>query len=89
MDAISFVLGVRTAHLRGSLKELLYHNSEGTSALDKWVGGRTGRGMALQARSGIQGRRRAMRRGGGRPGEGVGAGRRRASVFWAEAIEIE
>lgn len=24
MDAISFVLGVRTAHLRGSLKELLY-----------------------------------------------------------------
>ncbi len=24
MDAISFVLGVRTQHLRGSLKELLY-----------------------------------------------------------------
>ncbi len=24
MDAISFVLGMRTAHLRGSLKELLY-----------------------------------------------------------------
>jgi structural maintenance of chromosome 1 len=24
MDAISFVLGVRTAHLRGNLKELLY-----------------------------------------------------------------
>lgn len=29
MDAISFVLGVRTAQLRGSLKELLYVNSEG------------------------------------------------------------
>jgi structural maintenance of chromosome 1 len=28
MDAISFVLGVRTQHLRGSLKELLYSNSE-------------------------------------------------------------
>lgn len=28
MDAISFVLGVRTAQLRGSLKELLYHNSD-------------------------------------------------------------
>jgi len=28
MDAISFVLGVRTAHLRGSLRELLYANSE-------------------------------------------------------------
>ena len=28
MDAISFVLGVRTAHLRGSLRELLYTNSE-------------------------------------------------------------
>lgn len=27
MDAISFVLGVRTAHLRGSLKELIYSNS--------------------------------------------------------------
>ena len=31
MDAISFVLGVRTAHLRGSLRELLYSNSEGGS----------------------------------------------------------
>ncbi len=28
MDAISFVLGVRTAHLRGSLRELLYANTE-------------------------------------------------------------
>ena len=27
MDAISFVLGVKTAHLRGSLKELLYSES--------------------------------------------------------------
>ena len=35
MDAISFVLGVKTAHLRGSLKELLYHNSAGDSALDR------------------------------------------------------
>jgi energy-coupling factor transporter ATP-binding protein EcfA2 len=29
MDAISFVLGVRTQQLRGNLKELLYHHSEG------------------------------------------------------------
>ena len=35
MDAISFVLGVRTAHLRGSLRELLYSNSEGGSADDR------------------------------------------------------
>lgn len=33
MDAISFVLGVRTAHLRGSLKELLH--SHGTQAAAK------------------------------------------------------
>ena len=37
MDAISFVLGVRTAQLRGSLKELLYHNSAGQTAEDRWV----------------------------------------------------
>lgn len=30
MDAISFVLGVRTQHLRGSLKELLYSSSNGS-----------------------------------------------------------
>jgi structural maintenance of chromosome 1 len=35
MDAISFVLGVRTAQLRGSLKELLYSNSDGTSEEDQ------------------------------------------------------
>lgn len=35
MDAISFVLGVRTAQLRGSLKELLYHNSAGQTAGDR------------------------------------------------------
>ena len=35
MDAISFVLGVKTAQLRGSLKELLYSNSDGTSEQDK------------------------------------------------------
>lgn len=35
MDAISFVLGVKTAQLRGSLKELLYYNSAGTTMLDK------------------------------------------------------
>ncbi len=35
MDAISFVLGVRTTQLRGSLKELLYQNSEGTSEDDR------------------------------------------------------
>ncbi|DBA97424.1 TPA: hypothetical protein ACH3X1_015143 [Trebouxia sp. C0004] len=34
MDAISFVLGVKTAQLRGSLKELLYSNSAGNSAED-------------------------------------------------------
>jgi hypothetical protein len=28
MDAISFVLGIRTQHLRGSLKELLYSSSD-------------------------------------------------------------
>ena len=35
MDAISFVLGVKTAQLRGSLKELLYSNSAGNSAEDR------------------------------------------------------
>ena len=35
MDAISFVLGVKTAQLRGSLKELLYSNSAGASAEDR------------------------------------------------------
>lgn len=35
MDAISFVLGVRTAQLRGSLKELLYHNSEAATEEDR------------------------------------------------------
>lgn len=35
MDAISFVLGVRTAQLRGSLKELLYYNSTGETAEDR------------------------------------------------------
>lgn len=34
MDAISFVLGVKTAQLRGSLKELLYLNSEGRDEED-------------------------------------------------------
>lgn len=35
MDAISFVLGVKTAQLRGSLKELLFTNSAGTDAMDR------------------------------------------------------
>lgn len=35
MDAISFVLGVKTAQLRGSLKELLYSNSDGTMEEDR------------------------------------------------------
>lgn len=36
MDAISFVLGVRTAHLRGnSLKELLYLNPDGATPEDR------------------------------------------------------
>jgi len=35
MDAISFVLGVRTSQLRGSLRELLYDNSEGSGAQDR------------------------------------------------------
>ena len=35
MDAISFVLGVRTQDLRGSLKELLYSNSEGDAPEDR------------------------------------------------------
>lgn len=35
MDAISFVLGVKTAQLRGTLKELLYSNSEGRSEQDR------------------------------------------------------
>lgn len=34
MDAISFVLGVKTAQLRGSLKDLLYSNSDGNTMLD-------------------------------------------------------
>ena len=34
-DAISFVLGVRTAQLRGSLRELLYLNTEGTAPEDR------------------------------------------------------
>ena len=34
MDAISFVLGVRTAQLRGNLKDLLYSNS-GLQAADE------------------------------------------------------
>lgn len=38
MDAISFVLGVRTAQLRGSLKELLYLNTAGQSAEDRQAG---------------------------------------------------
>ncbi len=32
MDAISFVLGVRTQQLRGSLKELLYSHTDPTAA---------------------------------------------------------
>ena len=32
MDAISFVLGVRTAQLRGNLKELLYSNTDAQAA---------------------------------------------------------
>lgn len=35
MDAISFVLGVRTTQLRGNLKELLYYNSSGTTDADR------------------------------------------------------
>eukprot|EP00877_Chromochloris_zofingiensis_P013480 jgi/Chrzof1/8386/Cz03g08190.t1 len=35
MDAISFVLGVRTQQLRGSLKELLYSNSGASNAAAK------------------------------------------------------
>ena len=35
MDAISFVLGVRTQQLRGSMQELLYTNSEGSSPEDR------------------------------------------------------
>uniref|UniRef100_A0A1D2AFX7 Structural maintenance of chromosomes protein n=1 Tax=Auxenochlorella protothecoides TaxID=3075 RepID=A0A1D2AFX7_AUXPR len=40
MDAISFVLGVRTAHLRGSLSELLYFNSDSQSPEDRPKTGR-------------------------------------------------
>lgn len=32
MDAISFVLGVRTSHLRGNLQELLYKYSNSQSS---------------------------------------------------------
>ena len=39
-DAISFVLGVRTSQLRGSLKELLYLNTEGTEPEDRCAGSR-------------------------------------------------
>ena len=35
MDAVVFVLGVKTDKIRGSLKELLYTNSEGTTAEDR------------------------------------------------------
>lgn len=49
MDAISFVLGVRTTQLRGSLKELLYHNSAGQTAEDRLVGGCCGTGAHLGA----------------------------------------
>ncbi len=35
MDAISFVLGVKTAQLRGNLKELLYQHSDGQGLVDK------------------------------------------------------
>lgn len=35
MDAISFVLGVKTAQLRGNLKDLLYFHSEGTAPEDR------------------------------------------------------
>ena len=36
MDAMSFVLGVRTTQLRGNqLKELLYSNSDGNTEEDK------------------------------------------------------
>ena len=36
MDAISFVLGVKGAQLRGSLKELLYSHS-GEAAHERWA----------------------------------------------------
>jgi recombinational DNA repair ATPase RecF len=53
MDAISFVLGVKTAHLRGNLKELLYHNSSGESALDRCAAGQGGEaaGSCLASRN--------------------------------------
>jgi len=35
MDAISFVLGVRTAQLRGNLKELLYSNTDAQAAHER------------------------------------------------------
>ena len=35
MDAISFVVGLKTAQLRGSLKELVYLNSDGTAEEDR------------------------------------------------------
>ena len=35
MDAISFVLGVRTAQLRGNLKELLYSSTDAQAAHER------------------------------------------------------
>ena len=40
MDAISFVLGVRTSQLRGSLRELLYSDSASQSSRDRPTTGR-------------------------------------------------
>lgn len=44
MDAISFVLGMRTAHLRGNLRELLYTNTDNQDAGSR-CGGGGGRGI--------------------------------------------
>jgi structural maintenance of chromosome 1 len=50
MDAISFVLGVRTAQLRGSLKELLYAYTEPTGGAGGGAGGgNKGKGAANAA----------------------------------------
>ena len=48
-DAISFVLGVRTAQLRGNLKELLYLNTDGETQEDRWVGVRGPQGGQVGA----------------------------------------
>ena len=49
MDSISFVLGVRTAQLRGSLRELLYLNTAGQTAEDRCGGARrSGEGLGRQ-----------------------------------------